>query len=68
MNIDPDDSCCDPIDLKSRDATLPDQSSGFNESPKMRAMQRMIDDRIGEKNDPTGGMKGNDTPSRSFST
>lgn len=63
-----DDSCCIPIDLKSKDATLPDQSSGFNESPAMRRMQKMIDDRIGSKLDPTGGMEGDDKPSRSFTT
>lgn len=53
------DKCCatEPIDLKSKDASLPDQNFMANESPKERAMQRMINDRVGEKNDQWSGMR-----------
>lgn len=58
-----------PLDLKSCDATLPDQSCDTSgENPKMDAMMKMIDARIGTPFDETGGMKSNDTKSRAFLT
>lgn len=64
-----DDMCTDPIDLKGRDAGLPDQSWKANESPKSRSMQKMIDDRLGgAKLDQWSGMEGDNSPGRSLNT
>lgn len=62
-------ACTTPIDLKSRHASLPDQDSPANESPKAREMLRMRNERLGgAENDEWSGMKGNNSTSRSFLT
>ncbi len=55
-----DSDCCPPIDLKSKDASLPDQCTmGSDAPPSEVRIQKMINDRAGEKCDQWSGMTNN---------
>jgi hypothetical protein len=58
MHSNRDASCCRPIDLQSKDAGLPTQSSlGSDAPPSETRMQKMINDRYGSPTDAQAGMK-----------
>lgn len=61
------DSCCSPIDLKSKDATLPDQCTmGSDAPPSEKKMQRLVNDRFSDKCDSTAGMVNDNTSFKGF--
>lgn len=52
-----DDMCCTPIDLKSKDASLPDQCDmGSDAPPSEKRMQKLINDRFPPETDAMSGM------------